>query len=162
MRGSPFRPASALLLALLLAGAAESAACNSRGPGTDDDDDSGSSSGDDDDTGDVDATWTGIQELLTDRCHACHTANQREGLRDLHLYDEGYDELVGVDSQQVPSIKRVEPGDPSNSYMVHKLRDTHLSVGGEDDPMPPGDRDPLTSQQLGAIDAWIQAGAEKN
>ncbi len=30
----------------------------------------------------------------------------------------------------------IEPGDPSRSYLWHKLNNTHKEAGGEGDPMP--------------------------
>lgn len=71
----------------------------------------------------------------------------------------GLGELVDVDAVQLPSMKRVAPGDVENSYLVHKLRSTHVDVGGpiDTDPMPPllalDESDVLT------IEAWISGGA---
>jgi hypothetical protein len=71
----------------------------------------------------------------------------------------GLAELVNVDSMQLPSMKRVAPGDPQNSYLVHKLRDTHLDVGGQlgTDPMPP--LMALDDSDIQTIEAWITGGA---
>jgi hypothetical protein len=71
----------------------------------------------------------------------------------------GVGELVDVDSVQVPSMKRVAPGDIDSSYLVHKLRGTHVSVGGPDDtdPMPP--LGPLPEDDIARIEAWIVGGA---
>jgi hypothetical protein len=68
-------------------------------------------------------------------------------------------ELVDVDSVQVPSMKRVAPGDLDNSYLVHKLRGTHVDVGGpaDTDRMPP--LAPLPDEDITRIEAWIAAGA---
>ena len=68
-------------------------------------------------------------------------------------------ELVDVDSVQVPSMKRVAPGDVEGSYLVHKLHGTHAEVGGpaDTDPMPP--LAPLPDADIERIEAWIAAGA---
>jgi hypothetical protein len=68
-------------------------------------------------------------------------------------------ELVEVDSVQVPSMKRVTPGDLETSYLVHKLRGTHVDVGApvDTDPMPP--LAPLPEADIARIEAWILAGA---
>jgi hypothetical protein len=68
-------------------------------------------------------------------------------------------ELVDVDSVQVPTMKRVAPGDVNNSYLVHKLRGTHVDVGAptDTDPMPP--LAPLPEDDIAAIEAWIVGGA---
>jgi hypothetical protein len=71
----------------------------------------------------------------------------------------GVAELVDVDSVQVPSMKRVVPGDIDNSYLVHKLRATHLDVGApvDSDAMPP--LAPLAEDDIARIEAWIVGGA---
>ncbi|KIG11792.1 hypothetical protein DB30_02447 [Enhygromyxa salina] len=71
----------------------------------------------------------------------------------------GLGELVGVDAVQVPGMKRVVPGDIQNSYLVHKLRGTHVDVGGpaDTDPMPP--LLALDETQITTIEAWIAGGA---
>lgn len=71
----------------------------------------------------------------------------------------GVAELVDVDSVQVPSMKRVTPGDIDNSYLVHKLRGTHLDLGApaDSDLMPP--LGPLPEDDIARIEAWIVGGA---
>jgi len=44
--------------------------------------------------------------------------------------------LVGVPSTEVPSLLRVKPGDPDNSYIIQKL-ENHAAVGTS---TPPGRR----------------------
>lgn len=71
----------------------------------------------------------------------------------------GLGELVDVDSVQLPSMKRVAPGDTGNSYLVHKLRGTHIDIGGpvDSDSMPP--LAPLAEADIQTIEAWIVGGA---
>ena len=71
----------------------------------------------------------------------------------------GLSELVDVDSTQLPSMKRVAPGDAENSYLVHKLRGTHIDVGGpaDTDRMPP--LAALADADIATIEAWINGGA---
>ena len=71
----------------------------------------------------------------------------------------GLGDLVDVDSVQVPTMKRVAPGDIQNSYLVHKLRDTHIDVGApaDTDPMPP--LLALDESDILTIEAWIAGGA---
>jgi hypothetical protein len=62
--------------------------------------------------------------------------------------------LVNVNSIEVPSLKRVLPGDPGNSFVVHKLEGTQ-TVGER---MPQGG--PFIDQAtINQLRAWIQAGA---
>jgi hypothetical protein len=71
----------------------------------------------------------------------------------------GLGELVDVDAVQVPSMKRVAAGDVQNSYLVHKLRGTHVDVGApaDTDPMPP--LLALDETDIATIEAWIAGGA---
>jgi hypothetical protein len=83
----------------------------------------------------------------------CHTgAAAPEGLR----LDEAnsFGMLVDVASSQVPSILRVAPGDPDNSYLIQKLEGT-ASVGAQ---MPEGGP-PLPQASIDVIRQWIIDGA---
>ena len=69
-----------------------------------------------------------------------------------------YNDLVGMVSTDVAGMNRVEPGDPANSYLWHKLVDTHLGVGGSGTQMPK--LAPQLSQiKLDTIEQWILDGA---
>jgi Ca2+-binding RTX toxin-like protein len=94
-----------------------------------------------------------IQPIFTSRCIECHSgANAPHGLR---LNEgESYGRLVNVQSREVTSLMRVEPGDPDNSYLVHKITGTQ-AVGGR----MPLNRTPLTDAQINLIRSWISEGA---
>ena len=97
---------------------------------------------------------TQIQPIFSGRCIGCHnTSSAPHGL----ILAEGhsYDLLVNVASQEVPSLKRVKPGDPNNSYLVQKVEGT-AAVGGR----MPLNRDPLTADQIALIRQWISDGAD--
>jgi Bacterial Ig-like domain len=102
------------------------------------------------------ANFSEIQaELFTPTCAAsgCHTgAAAPQGLR----LDEAnsYGLLVGVASMEVPSLLRVAPGDPDNSYLIHKLEGT-ASVGDQ----MPLDGTPLPQASIDVIRQWIIEGA---
>lgn len=66
--------------------------------------------------------------------------------------------MVGVMSLQATGLMIVKPGDAANSYLWHKLNDTHLSVNGIGTKMPQTGM--LTADQLALIKAWIDAGAQ--
>ena len=94
-------------------------------------------------------------EVFTSTCavSGCHTgAAAPEGLR----LDEAnsFGMLVDVASTQVPSILRVAPGDPDNSYLIQKLEGT-ASVGVQ---MPEGGP-PLPQDSIDVIRQWISDGA---
>jgi hypothetical protein len=94
-------------------------------------------------------------QVFTPTCavSGCHTgAAAPEGLR----LDEAnsFGMLVDVASSQVPSILRVAPGDPDNSYLIQKLEGT-ASVGAQ---MPEGGP-PLPQASIDVIRQWIIDGA---
>jgi hypothetical protein len=63
--------------------------------------------------------------------------------------------LVDVPSVLEPDLLRVAPGDPDNSYLVHKVEGS-AAIGGQ---MPLGGP-PLSAEEINLIRQWIAAGAE--
>jgi hypothetical protein len=102
----------------------------------------------------IEPTLESIQEnVFTPICTACHAgAGAPQGLR----LEEGMSHamLVNVPSVEVPSLDRVEPGDPDDSYLVQKIEGT-AAVGGR---MPLGGS-PLPDETIEAIRQWITDGA---
>lgn len=100
------------------------------------------------------ADFDSIQvHIFTPICSVCHSgAAAPHGLR-LDATDS-YHLLVGVPSDEVPSILRVKPGDPDNSYLIQKL-EGHASVGAR---MPFGGPY-LSSDTIAVIRQWITDGA---
>jgi hypothetical protein len=103
-------------------------------------------------------TFTNIQENVFNRiCVACHFgANAPQGLR----LDEAfaYDVLVNVASVERPELFRVRPGDPNNSYLIHKLEGGPNIVGGQ----MPLNISPLPQETINAFRVWISQGAQRN
>jgi len=98
---------------------------------------------------------TQIQPIFDGRCIVCHSGvSAPEGLR--LDSTNSYNNLVNVNSTQVPSLKRVEPFDPNNSYLVQKVEGT--AAGGERMPL---NRAPLSPAQIKLIRDWISGGAER-
>lgn len=125
---------------------------------------SGGSTGDESDGGDTtsDSGSTGepavsfareIQPILTANCN-CHIKDMPMGLS----FVDGYGNLVDVASTEVPGLDRIEPGDTEASYLWHKINNTHLTVGGEGNPMPAPDGG-LDPALIDTIEAWILDGA---
>jgi hypothetical protein len=112
---------------------------------------SGSSSGG---TVPLSADFDAIQaNVFTPICSVCHIgATAPEGL----MLDaaHSYNLLVNVPSTEVPSILRVDPGDPTNSYIIQKL-EGHAAVGAQ---MPLGET-PLPATTIAFIVQWITNGA---
>ena len=107
-------------------------------------------------TGALTADFASIQQhVLTPICTVCHAGGSApEGLR-LDATNS-YALLVGVPSTEVPSILRVKPGDPDNSYIVQKL-EGHASVGAR---MPFGGPY-LDAATIAVIRQWISDGASR-
>ena len=72
---------------------------------------------------------------------------------------KAYNQMVGVNSQQVPRLKRIKPGDPDNSYLIHKLEGRSDIIGVR---MPRGNGPYLTDGQILVIKRWIANGAPNN
>jgi len=66
-----------------------------------------------------------------------------------------YAALVGVASFERPGLRRVAPGDPDNSYLLHKLEGRTGIVGVR---MPLGGPY-LTDGQIRVVRRWIELGA---
>jgi Ca2+-binding RTX toxin-like protein len=90
---------------------------------------------------------------ISGNCTDCHKGPGAP--RGLHLDPaNSYANIVNVASSEVPSLKRVKPGDDSNSYLVQKIEGT-AAVGGR---MPLG-KAPLTAADISLIRRWIVEGA---
>ena len=81
--------------------------------------------------------------ILQRRCIGCHNGSDPQG--DLSLEDWDAIQQSGV----------VEPGDPDSSTLL-----AMISPQGDEQPEMPKDSDPLATAEVGAIRAWIAAGAE--
>lgn len=105
--------------------------------------------------GTVTADFQSIQDnVFTPICSRCHAgAAAPEGL----MLDaaHSYNLLVGVASQEVPSLDRVKAGDPNSSYIIVKLTNGPGIVGAQ---MPFG-LPPLPQATIDAIRQWIANGA---
>ena len=68
--------------------------------------------------------------------------------------------LVGVPSSQNPLMNYVEPGEPENSYLWHKISGTQIAAGGSGLTMPK--EGALTDDEHDTIVLWIFQGALNN
>ena len=103
-------------------------------------------------------TFSWIQENIFNRtcapaCH--HGSGAPKGLA-LDARN-AYRLLVRVPSAEVPSLLRVKPGNPDNSYLLIKLVTRDARRAG--DRMPRGGPTYLTNTQLDAVRRWIEKGA---
>jgi hypothetical protein len=100
------------------------------------------------------ATLASVQaNVFNPSCIDCHAgANAPQGLR-LNAANS-FTNLVGVPSREDSSSLRVAPGDPDQSYLIHKLEGT-ASVG---DQMPLGGA-PIPQSTINFVRQWITDGA---
>jgi methionine-rich copper-binding protein CopC len=105
--------------------------------------------------GPVTADFQSIQaNVFTPICSKCHIgASAPEGLQLDAAHS--YNLLVGVPSNEQPSLLRVKPSDPDLSYMVHKIQGLPGITGGQ---MPLGET-PLPQATIDAIRQWVTNGA---
>jgi len=94
-----------------------------------------------------------VAALLAARCAPCHTESASG---QLSFGADFRTSTVGVPSTQVPGMNRIQEGDKERSYLFHKLRGTHATVGGTGARMPRGGA-PLTDEEIAKIGAFIDA-----
>lgn len=88
----------------------------------------------------------------------CHLGNAPP--QGLNLSEgNAFGNLVNVSSREVPSLFRVQPGNPDNSYIIWKL-EGNPNIQGER--MPRGGAPPLSEEEINTIREWIAAGAQNN
>jgi methionine-rich copper-binding protein CopC len=106
-------------------------------------------------SGTLTADFTSIQDnVFTPICTRCHIgASAPEGLQLDAAHSYGL--LVGVPSVEQPSVLRVDPGDPDNSYLIQKLEGAPTISGGQ---MPLGGPY-LPQATIDVIAQWITDGA---
>lgn len=94
------------------------------------------------------------------RCTGCHNTAFAAFTAGLNLESAvAYSNLVSVRSVEKPALFRVAPGDPENSYIIHKLEGRSGIVGVR---MPRGNGPFLTEGQMIVIRRWIALGAPNN
>jgi hypothetical protein len=93
-------------------------------------------------------------------CIGCHTDSGRAPASNLVLLDgRSYGQLVGRAGTGKAGTTLVIPGDPDNSYIVHKLEGQSDIVGLR---MPRNNGPFLTEGQMSVIRRWITEGAQNN
>ena len=102
------------------------------------------------------ATFTRVQnEIFTPTCGriACHNPiGQQSQL--VMTPGRAYNEIVNVASVEMPSLKRVAPGDVANSYLYRKI--TGAGITGD---RMPQTLPPLSDAEIALIRNWIRRGA---
>jgi hypothetical protein len=119
-------------------------------------------------TPDLKPTFSSIQSEIFNKtdasgrlaCTQCHNPAGSPFTAGLDLTASvSYTNLVGVASRNKPGAVRVLPGDPDNSYIIHKLEGRPDIVGVR---MPRGNGPFLTTGQIAVIERWIALGARND
>jgi hypothetical protein len=71
--------------------------------------------------------------------------------------------LVGVPSRELPSMALVAAGRPEESFLLHKMENTHANLGCPggscQNRMPPAGP-PVPDTDIEAVRSWVEAGAK--
>ncbi len=97
-------------------------------------------------------TKSEVQTLVNSRCAPCHIDYTSGGMS---LKSDFTVATVDVASTEAPALKRIKPGKKEESYLFHKLRGTHLTVGGSGDRMPKSGPPYLPDSDIDRIGAYI-------
>jgi hypothetical protein len=102
-----------------------------------------------------------LRPIFEARCASCHGGDAPVAGLALDGPSAVTDTALGVSSQGDPSLDRIKPGRPGQSYMVYKIIDDGGTAGARmprsfyaDEPAAP-----LTTAEQQAISDWIAGGA---
>jgi len=119
-------------------------------------------------TPDLEPTFSSIQSQIFETkdlagrraCTDCHTNVGRNPASGMNLtHASAYDQIVNMPSRGKPGTIRVVPGDPDNSYLVHKVEGSPDIIGLR---MPYSGAPFLTDGQILILKRWIAIGAPRN
>lgn len=105
---------------------------------------------------DPNATFTRVQnEVFTPTCASigCHDPLGQQSQLILTA-GRSYAQIVNQPSVEMPSVMRIRPNDPDNSYLYRKI--TGVNITGERMPL---NRGPLSDAQIALVRNWIRRGA---
>lgn len=120
------------------------------------------------DTDDTSPTTTGaavdyeadIQPIWDASCTTgCHIAGGTAASWFVITPGDSHAALVGKNALELQTMQLIAPGDRDNSYLWHKINNTHIEVNGSGTPMPPPPAAALSADDLAKIGSWIDAGA---
>jgi hypothetical protein len=86
----------------------------------------------------------------------CHAGSSPQAGMNLTA-GQSYDNIVDVASTERPDLRRIDPNNPDESYMLMKLRGDPEILGSR---MPLG-RTPLSTEQIDLIREWVGQGAPR-
>lgn len=152
------KAAAALLIPLLAACSGSGAGLDQNGEPLGSSSGGSSSGGSSSSSGSASADFQTIQDqVFTPICAQCHAgAGAPEGMQ--LSAGVSYGMIVNVPSQEQPSLLRIKPGDPDNSYLVQKI-EGRAAVGAQ---MPDGcpiTQPCLDQSTIDLIRQWVSEGA---
>ena len=102
------------------------------------------------------ASFTRVQnEIFTPTCAriGCHDTIGQQSQQILTA-GRAYANTVNVPSVEMPSLMRVKPGDPTNSYLYRKITGSGITGDRMPQTLPP-----LSDAQIALVRDWIRRGA---
>jgi len=103
---------------------------------------------------------TDIQPIWNASCTTgCHVAGGTAASWFVITPGDSHAALVGKNALELNTMQLVAAGDSENSYLWHKINNTHIEAGGSGTPMPPPPAAALSADDLAKIETWIDAGA---
>ncbi len=107
------------------------------------------------------ADWGYVYAVIEANC-SCHHSEAGEAGLSMPDMDTAYANLVGIASQELPTMSRVSGSDPDNSYLIHKISGTHQDeIEGSGARMPFGcvGGGCLSEETINNIREWVSDGA---
>lgn len=103
-------------------------------------------------------TYQMVQEKVFDtQCTYCHAVGADPDAEFLVLTaPDSYANLVNVAAAEVADVKRIDPGSPDTSFLMHKLRGINIPDGTA---QMPEDAAPMDPELVTLVYGWILAGA---
>jgi hypothetical protein len=98
-----------------------------------------------------------VEPLVVKACGDCHGGDKPKKGLDLSK-GTGYGHIVGVKSQEVPTMDLVKASDPAGSYLWLKV--THTATEGKGMPRTLFSAKKLSQDKLDLIQKWIAGGAQ--
>jgi len=92
-----------------------------------------------------------VDAIISASCSGCHGGNFPP------LDGDICEDVVGVASVQSSDMLLIEAGSAENSYLYHKLTNTHLEHGGSGGVMPMGGA--LSEAEIEILADWMDEGA---
>ena len=99
-----------------------------------------------------------IQPIFGDSCAlpTCHMGPINAGGMNL-TQEQSYSAIVNVPSSQRPSVLRIKPFEPNNSYLIHKIKGENINGF-----RMPQDLPPLSVEVIALFENWVKQGALNN